>query len=91
MPSSTGTFGSQPRRSRASEMSGWRTCGSSCGRGMKAMGDGLVLKSGAATPVECLCYAMTLPTVGSYRFTVVSTNAVGTSQPSAQSNLVTGQ
>ena len=30
--------------------------------GMKSMGDGLVLKSKAATPVECLQYAMTLPT-----------------------------
>src|SRR5205085_6639309 len=30
--------------------------------GMKSMGDGLVLKSQAATPVECLHYAMTLPT-----------------------------
>jgi hypothetical protein len=36
-------------------------------------------------------YAMTLPAVGSYRFRVVATNAVGTSQPSIQSNLVTGQ
>ena len=30
--------------------------------GMKSMGDGLVLKSKTATPVECLHYAMTLPT-----------------------------
>ncbi len=30
--------------------------------GMKSMGDGLVLQSKAATPVECLHYAMTLPT-----------------------------
>src|ERR1700722_6612799 len=30
--------------------------------GMKSMGDGLVLKSKAATPVECLHYAMNLPT-----------------------------
>jgi aryl-alcohol dehydrogenase-like predicted oxidoreductase len=30
--------------------------------GMKSMGDGLVLKSKAATAVECLHYAMTLPT-----------------------------
>jgi aryl-alcohol dehydrogenase-like predicted oxidoreductase len=30
--------------------------------GMKSMGDGLVLKSKAATPVECLRYAMSLPT-----------------------------
>jgi predicted aldo/keto reductase-like oxidoreductase len=30
--------------------------------GMKSMGDGLILKSKAATPVECLHYAMTLPT-----------------------------
>jgi predicted aldo/keto reductase-like oxidoreductase len=30
--------------------------------GMKSMGDGLVLKSKAATPIECLHYAMTLPT-----------------------------
>jgi len=30
--------------------------------GMKSMGDGLVLKSGAATPVECLRYALSLPT-----------------------------
>ena len=36
-------------------------------------------------------FAMTLPAVGSYRFTVVATNAVGTSQSSARSNLVTGQ
>jgi aryl-alcohol dehydrogenase-like predicted oxidoreductase len=30
--------------------------------GMKSMGDGLVLKSKTASPVECLHYAMTLPT-----------------------------
>jgi aryl-alcohol dehydrogenase-like predicted oxidoreductase len=30
--------------------------------GMKSMGDGLILKSKAATPVECLHYSMTLPT-----------------------------
>jgi predicted aldo/keto reductase-like oxidoreductase len=30
--------------------------------GMKSMGDGLVLKSKTATPIECLRYAMSLPT-----------------------------
>lgn len=30
--------------------------------GMKALGDGLVLKSKTATPVECLQYALSLPT-----------------------------
>src|SRR3989440_422950 len=30
--------------------------------GMKSMGDGIILKSKKATPVECLHYAMTLPT-----------------------------
>ncbi len=30
--------------------------------GMKPMGDGLILQSKTATPVECLQYAMTLPT-----------------------------
>ena len=30
--------------------------------GMKSMGDGLVLKSKVATPLECLRYALTLPT-----------------------------
>src|SRR5438876_2488121 len=30
--------------------------------GMKSMGDGLILKSKTVTPVECLQYAMTLPT-----------------------------
>lgn len=30
--------------------------------GMKSMGDGLVLKSKTATPIECLHYAMNLPT-----------------------------
>src|SRR5260370_27433101 len=30
--------------------------------GMKPMGDGNVLKSGAVTPVECLHYALSLPT-----------------------------
>jgi aryl-alcohol dehydrogenase-like predicted oxidoreductase len=30
--------------------------------GMKSMGDGLILKSGVATPVECLRYALSLPT-----------------------------
>jgi aryl-alcohol dehydrogenase-like predicted oxidoreductase len=30
--------------------------------GMKPMGDGFVLKSGAVTPVECLHYALNLPT-----------------------------
>jgi hypothetical protein len=29
---------------------------------MKSMGDGFVLKSNAVTPVECLHYAMNLPT-----------------------------
>jgi predicted aldo/keto reductase-like oxidoreductase len=30
--------------------------------GMKPMGDGIILKSNTATPVECLHYAMSLPT-----------------------------
>ena len=30
--------------------------------GMKSMGSGLILKSKAVTPVECLHYAMSLPT-----------------------------
>jgi hypothetical protein len=30
--------------------------------GMKPMGDGLILKSKTVTPVECLQYALTLPT-----------------------------
>src|SRR6266566_6570400 len=30
--------------------------------GMKSMGDGLILKSKSVTPVECLHYAMTMPT-----------------------------
>jgi predicted aldo/keto reductase-like oxidoreductase len=30
--------------------------------GMKPMGDGFVLKSGAVTPIECLHYALNLPT-----------------------------
>jgi predicted aldo/keto reductase-like oxidoreductase len=30
--------------------------------GMKPMGDGNVLKSGAVTPIECLHYALSLPT-----------------------------
>lgn len=30
--------------------------------GMKSMGDGIVLKSNAVKPIECLHYAMTLPT-----------------------------
>ena len=30
--------------------------------GMKSMGDGNVLKSGAVTPIECLHYALSLPT-----------------------------
>jgi aryl-alcohol dehydrogenase-like predicted oxidoreductase len=30
--------------------------------GMKSMGDGVILKSQTASPVECLHYAMTLPT-----------------------------
>jgi len=30
--------------------------------GMKSMGDGIILKSGTVTPVECLHYAMNLPT-----------------------------
>ena len=30
--------------------------------GMKSMGDGFILKSKAVTPIECLHYAMTLPT-----------------------------
>jgi hypothetical protein len=29
---------------------------------MKSMGDGLLLKSGTVTPVECLHYALSLPT-----------------------------
>jgi predicted aldo/keto reductase-like oxidoreductase len=30
--------------------------------GMKSMGDGVILKSGVVTPVECLRYALSLPT-----------------------------
>ena len=30
--------------------------------GMKSMGSGIILKSGAVTPIECLHYAMSLPT-----------------------------
>jgi predicted aldo/keto reductase-like oxidoreductase len=30
--------------------------------GMKSMGDGVILESGAVTPIECLHYAMSLPT-----------------------------
>ncbi len=30
--------------------------------GMKSMGDGMILKSGAVSAIECLHYAMTLPT-----------------------------
>jgi len=30
--------------------------------GMKSMGDGNILKSGSVTPVECLHYALNLPT-----------------------------
>ena len=30
--------------------------------GMKSMGDGLILKSKTVTPIECLHYAMSLPT-----------------------------
>jgi predicted aldo/keto reductase-like oxidoreductase len=30
--------------------------------GMKSMGDGIILKSGAVKPIECLHYAMNLPT-----------------------------
>jgi aryl-alcohol dehydrogenase-like predicted oxidoreductase len=30
--------------------------------GMKSMGDGLLLKSGTVTPIECLYYALSLPT-----------------------------
>jgi predicted aldo/keto reductase-like oxidoreductase len=30
--------------------------------GMKSMGDGIILKSGTATPVQCLHYALNLPT-----------------------------
>jgi hypothetical protein len=36
-------------------------------------------------------YAMTLPVVGAYSFTVVARNAVGDSLPSAASNVVAGQ
>jgi hypothetical protein len=30
--------------------------------GMKSMGNGIILKSGTVTPVECLTYALNLPT-----------------------------
>jgi hypothetical protein len=30
--------------------------------GMKSMGDGIILKSGTVTAIECLHYALTLPT-----------------------------
>jgi predicted aldo/keto reductase-like oxidoreductase len=30
--------------------------------GMKSMGDGIILKSGVVTPIECLHYALTMPT-----------------------------
>ena len=38
-PSSSSTFGSQPSRSRARAMSGWRTCGSSTGSASKTISE----------------------------------------------------
>jgi predicted aldo/keto reductase-like oxidoreductase len=59
--------------------------------GMKSMGDGLLLKSGVVNPVECLRYALSLPTstviVGCESLDVLhqSLHLVRTFQPMSQS------
>jgi predicted aldo/keto reductase-like oxidoreductase len=58
--------------------------------GMKSMGDGLLLKSGVVNPVECLRYALSLPTstviVGCESLDVLhqSLHVVRTFQPMSQ-------
>jgi predicted aldo/keto reductase-like oxidoreductase len=62
--------------------------------GMKSMGDGVVLKSKAATAVECLHYAMTLPTstvitgIDSLRILRQDLEAVKTFQPLTKQQVV---
>jgi aryl-alcohol dehydrogenase-like predicted oxidoreductase len=61
--------------------------------GMKSMGDGLVLKSRTVTPVECLHYAMTLPTstvitgIDSLKILKQDLEAVKTFQPLTDNQL----
>jgi aryl-alcohol dehydrogenase-like predicted oxidoreductase len=61
--------------------------------GMKSMGDGLILKSKTVTPVECLHYAMTLPTstvitgIDSFNILQQDLEAVRTFRPLSQKQM----
>lgn len=61
--------------------------------GMKSMGDGLILKSKMVTPVECLHYAMTLPTstvitgIDSHKILEQDLEAVRTFRPLSQKQM----
>jgi predicted aldo/keto reductase-like oxidoreductase len=61
--------------------------------GMKSMGDGLILKSKTVTPVECLHYAMTLPTstvitgIDSFKILQQDLDAVRTFRPLSEKQM----
>jgi predicted aldo/keto reductase-like oxidoreductase len=61
--------------------------------GMKSMGDGLILKSKTVTPVECLHYAMTLPTstvitgIDSFKILQQDLEAVRTFRPLSEKQM----
>ena len=63
--------------------------------GMKPMGDGIILRSKTATPVECLHYAMNLPTsvvitgCDSLEILESSLNAARTFKPLSESEVAT--
>jgi Fibronectin type III domain len=58
---------------------------------LNAAGTVLATTNSAVLAATARTLTMTLPVVGNYRFTVQSINRVGTSAPSARSNLVAGR
>jgi hypothetical protein len=58
---------------------------------MSSTGAVLSTTTSAVQPATARALTMTLPAVGSYRFTVQAVNAVGSGALSARSNLVAGR